>query len=158
MSIHVMHTLARKIALGILRLVQLVLACAVIGLYGKYLARASEVHERADGRWVWAVVVASLSAITSIIYSLPFFPLRFFWIWDILLFIFWLTVFGIFAKLFMKEDPEGNHDIEQMRDAMWLDLVNWLLWLVSAVVGGWYFWRYKNQRTTLTGRGMENKA
>jgi len=156
MSIKVVQTLTGKIILGVLRVLQLVLACAVIGLYGKYLSRAQDAHEHADARWVWAVVVASLSAITAIIYSLPFFPLRFFFIWDILLFIFWLTVFGIFAKLFVNEDPEGNHDIEQMRDAMWLDLVNWLLWLISALVGFWYFWRYRNQRTTLTGRAREN--
>ncbi|KAK6542680.1 hypothetical protein TWF694_006624 [Orbilia ellipsospora] len=158
MSLKTIETLTGKIILGILRLLQLVLACAVIGLYGKYLSRATDAHEHADGRWVWAVVVGGLSALTAIIYSLPFFPLRFFFIWDILLFIFWLTVFAIFASLYMHEDPEGNYDIEQMRDAMWLDLVNWILWLISSCVEFWYFWRYRHQRTMLTGRARENKA
>ncbi|KAF3903549.1 hypothetical protein AA313_de0201988 [Arthrobotrys entomopaga] len=158
MSLKAIESLTGRIILGILRLLQLVLACAVIGLYGKYLSRATDADEHADGRWVWAVVVGGLSALTAIFYSLPFFPLRFFFIWDILLFIFWLTVFAIFASLYMHEDPEGNHDIEQMRDAMWLDLVNWILWLISALVGFWYFWRYRHQKTMLTGRGRENKV
>ncbi|KAK6510116.1 hypothetical protein TWF481_004829 [Arthrobotrys musiformis] len=102
----------------------------------------------------WPAVVSN--PFSMILYSLPFWPLRFFFLWDITLFICWLTVFAIFASLYMHEDPEGNHDIEQMRDAMWLDLVNWLLWLVSSVVGGWYFWKYRNQKTSLSGRAREN--
>ncbi|RVD81318.1 uncharacterized protein DFL_009185 [Arthrobotrys flagrans] len=156
MSLKAIRTLTGRIILGILRLLQLALACAVIGLYGKYLARATDAGEHADARWIWAVVVGGLSIVTAILYSLPFWPLRFFFIWDIVLFICWLTVFAIFASLYMHEDPEGNHDIEQMRDAMWLDLVNWLLWLVSSVVGGWYFWKYRNERTRLSGRAREN--
>ncbi|KAF3902132.1 hypothetical protein ABW21_db0204623 [Orbilia brochopaga] len=156
MSLKAVQSLTGRIILGILRLLQLVLACAVIGLYGRYLHRATQAHENADGRWIWAVVVGGLSGITAILYSLPFWPLRFFFIWDVLLFIFWLTVFGIFAKLYIHEDAEGNSDIERMRDAMWLDLVNWILWLISAAVGFWYFWRYRNQPTTLTGRAREN--
>ncbi|KAJ6260711.1 hypothetical protein Dda_4940 [Drechslerella dactyloides] len=158
MSLKAVQTTTGRIILGILRLLQLALALGVIGLYGRYLHRASQANEHADGRWIWAVVVGGLSGITAILYSLPFWPLRFFFIWDCLLFFFWLIVFGIFAGLYMHEDPEGNKDIERMRDAMWLDLVNWILWLVSAVVGFWYFWRYRHQRTMLTGRGRENKV
>jgi hypothetical protein len=142
--------------MGVLRLLQLVLACAVIGLYGQYLRWANNAGEHADGRWIWAVVVGGLSALTAIIYAIPYFPLRFFFIWDVLLFFFWLIVFAIFANLYIHEDPEGNHHIEQMRDAVWLDLVNWILWLISALVGFFYFWKYRNQRTTYTSRAREN--
>jgi hypothetical protein len=142
--------------MGVLRLLQLVLACAVIGLYGQYLRWANNTGEHADGRWIWAVVVGGLSALTAIIYAIPYFPLRFFFIWDILLFCFWLTVFAIFAKLYIHEDSEGNRHIEQMRDAVWLDLVNWILWLISAFVGFFYFWKYRNQRTIYTSRAREN--
>ncbi|KAF3939747.1 hypothetical protein ABW19_dt0208841 [Dactylella cylindrospora] len=158
MSLKAIESLTGRIILGILRLIQLVLACAVVGLYGKYLDRATKADESADARWIWAVVVGGLSALTAIIYSLPFFPLRWFFVWDIVLFICWTTVFGIFAKLYLDEDPEGNHDIEQMRDAMWLDLVNWILWLISSLVGFWYYWRYRNQKTKLTSRAKENRV
>jgi len=156
MSLKEMETLTGKILMGLLRLLQLVLACAVIGLYGQYLNWASQRNEHADGRWVWAVVVGSLSALTAIIYAIPFFPLRFFFIWDIIIWMFWLIVFGIFAKLYIHEDPEGDHQIQQMRDAVWLDLINWILWLFSAVVGFFYFYKYRNQRTTWTSRAREN--
>jgi len=156
MSLKSVETLTGKIILGILRLLQLVLGCAVIGLYGQYLHWAAQQHEHADGRWIWAVIVASLSALTAIIYALPFFPLRFFFIWDCLLFFFWLVVFAIFAKLYIHEDPEGSHQIQQMRDAVWLDLVNWILWMISAVVGFFYFYKYRHERTTYTSRAREN--
>lgn len=49
-----------------LRLLQLVLACAVIGLYGQYLRAATKANEKADGRWIWAVIVGGLSALTAV--------------------------------------------------------------------------------------------
>lgn len=156
MSWKSIQTTTGRIILGVLRLLQLVLACAVIGLYGKSLRAADKANEKADGRWIWAVVVGGLSALTAIFYALPFWPLRFFFVWDVLLWIFWLTVFAIFAKMYIHEDPENNHQIEQMRDAVWLDLVNWILWLISAFVEFFYFWKYRNQRTKLTGRAREN--
>ncbi|EWC48086.1 hypothetical protein DRE_02665 [Drechslerella stenobrocha 248] len=156
MSLKAIQTMTGRIILGILRILQLVLACAVIGLYGKYLSRASKADEKPDGRWIWAVAVGGLSALTSILYALPFWPLRWFFIWDIILFMSWLTVFGIFAGLYLNEDPEGNTDIQQMRSAVWLDLTNWVLWLISSCVGFWYFWRHRHQRTALTGRAREN--
>jgi len=158
MSLKAIQSTTGRIILGVLRILQLVLACAVIGLYGKYLSRADKADEKADGRWIWAVIVGGLSAITAIFYSLPFFPLRWFFVWDIVLFIFWMVVFAIFAKMYISEDPEGSHDIEQMKDAVWLDLVNWMLWLISAVVGFWYFWKYRNQKTTFTSRAKENRV
>lgn len=71
--------------------------------------------------------------ILQILYSLPFWPLRFFFIWDCVLFVFWMVVFAIFAKMYIHEDAEGDTRIQQMKDAVWLDLVNWMLWLVSAI-------------------------
>jgi len=156
MSWKQIQTTTGRITLAVLRLLQLVMACAVIGLYGQSLHAADKANEKADARWVWAVVVGGLSALSAIIYALPWTPLRFFFIWDVILFICWLTVFAIFAKLYIHEDPENNHQIEQMKDAVWLDLVNWMLWLISAGVEFFYFWKYRNQRTSLTGRAREN--
>ncbi|KAK6510118.1 hypothetical protein TWF481_004831 [Arthrobotrys musiformis] len=77
MSLKAVQTLTGRIILGILRALQLVLACAVIGLYGKYLSRASEADEHADARWIWGVVVGGLSAVTAV----SFFLLSLFFGW-----------------------------------------------------------------------------
>jgi len=53
--------------------------------------------------------------------------------WDVILFILWVAVFGIFGKLFIHEDAEGNKDIERMKSAVWIDLINMLLWFISAI-------------------------
>jgi hypothetical protein len=40
-----------------------------------------------------------------------------------------------------------------MKNAVWVDLVNALLWLISAVYMLVYWFRTRGERTTFTGRG-----
>ena len=49
---------------------------------------------------VYAEVVGGLSALTSLLYFLPFI-LRFalVWAWNLILFILWIALFGIFGKV-----------------------------------------------------------
>ena len=65
---------------------------------------------------------------------------------------FWLVVFGIFGKMYIREDPEGDAGIQRMKNAVWVDLVNMLLWLVSAVYGAVLFFKNKPTRSLFTGR------
>lgn len=60
----------------------------------------------------------------------------------------WLTLFGIFGKMYFPEDPEGDSGIVRMKNAVWVDLVNWLLWTVTMVWTGLRWWK---------GRGGKNK-
>lgn len=87
---------AAYLGFSALHLALLVLAAVAAGLYGADLndGRAG------DGRWVYAVVVAVLSALTALLYLLPF-VLRFMavWIWDFVLFVLWIAVFGVFGKV-----------------------------------------------------------
>lgn len=80
---------------SVLHLLLLVLAAVTAGLYGADLDGGA-----GDGRWVYAVVVAVLSAVTALLYLLPF-VLRFMavWIWDLVLFVLWIAVFGVFARV-----------------------------------------------------------
>jgi hypothetical protein len=67
----------------VLRFFQFVLALTVAGLYGVDLQRANY----ADGKWVFAEVVAGLSAVTILIYAGLFFvrSAKFFpWDWILL--------------------------------------------------------------------------
>ncbi|KAI0487386.1 hypothetical protein F4859DRAFT_464769 [Xylaria cf. heliscus] len=138
---------------SILHVVQFVLALTVIGLYGTDLDRARKAGVYADGKWVYAVVVASLSAVTTILYLIPFF-LRFAAvpIWSFILFTLWIVLFGIFGNLYIHEDPEGNKDIQRMKNAVWVDLANALLWLIGTAAAMAYYWLHRQRNSRFTGR------
>jgi hypothetical protein len=97
--------------------------------------------------------VASLSAVTALFYIIPFASrIPFAFVWDTILFVLWIALFGIFGKLFIHEKPEGDSGIQRMKNAVWVDLVNAIMWLVSAVAMGVYFVSSKRGRSTWTGR------
>lgn len=56
---------------AVLRFLQFVFAIAVIGLYATDISNARKGHEHQDSRWVYAVVVAVLSAITCLVFVVP---------------------------------------------------------------------------------------
>lgn len=60
--------------------------------------------------------------------------------------VFWLTLFGIFGKMYLAEDPEGQEGIVRMKHAVWVDLVNLLLWCGSATWMGLRWWRGMKER------------
>ncbi|KAI0187952.1 hypothetical protein EV127DRAFT_368555 [Xylaria flabelliformis] len=138
---------------SILHFVQFVLAITVIGLYGTDLDRARQAGVYIDGKWVYAIVVASLSAVTAILYFVPFL-LRFAVvpIWSFILFVLWIVLFGIFASLYIHEDPEGNGDIIRLKNSVWVDLTNALLWLIGTVASAAYWWLHRERNTRFTGR------
>ena len=83
-----------------LHLSLLALAATTAGLYGADLAAGAQPDGTGDGRWVFAVVVAGLSAVSAALYLLPSI-LRFaaVWVWDLVLFVLWIAVFGVFGKV-----------------------------------------------------------
>ena len=73
------------IARTLLRLFQFALALTVAGLYGVDLHHGSQAHVSADGRWVYAEVVAGLSAVSCLVYAVPFIKSFWFFAWDFIL-------------------------------------------------------------------------
>ncbi|KAF4637238.1 hypothetical protein G7Y89_g854 [Cudoniella acicularis] len=135
----------------IYRFLQLVLALTVCGLYGTDLNAADKQHKYSDGKWVYAVVTGSLSAFTAVFYMIPFasrIPLIF--IWDSILFILWIALFGLFGNMYIHTDAQGDKGIQRMKNAVWVDLVCTLLWLGSAVGMAVYWARHRGQRTRWT--------
>jgi hypothetical protein len=67
-----------------IRLLQFVLALTVAGLYGQDLHRAHKAGAYTDSKWVYAEVVAGLSAVTVIAYTVTFALFNSFWFfaWD----------------------------------------------------------------------------
>jgi len=141
------------IAHSIFRFIQLVLALTVCGLYGVDLNAANKQHKYSDGKWVYAEVTAALSAFTALLYLIPFVShIGLLFIWDTILFILWIALFGLFGSMYIHERAEGDGGVQRMKNAVWVDLVNALLWLVSAV-GMAVFWAQKRGgRTRWTGR------
>jgi len=137
----------------VLHFLLLVLALVVAGLYGIELQRADEADKHGDNRWIYAEVVAGLSALTAILLMVPF-MLRFMvvWVWDFVLFVLWVALFGVFGKMYIHEDPEGNDAIERMKSAVWVDLANAIGWLVAALASFGYWWSHRERRSRFTGR------
>ena len=54
--------------------------------------------------------------------------------------------------MYIKENAEGDSGVQRMKNAVWVDLVNALLWLISAV-GMVIFWiKHRGGRSRWTGR------
>lgn len=65
-----------------LRVIQMIIALVIAGIYGQDLRTAHSVGEPADSRWVFAEVVAGLSIITTIVYLVPMVRSAKFFAWD----------------------------------------------------------------------------
>ena len=102
---------------------------------------------------VYAEVVGALSALTALLYSVPFI-LRFAAVpaWSFVLFILWTALFGLFGSMYINEDPEGNGDIKRMKNAVWVDLANMLLWFIHTVGAAAYWWFHRERHSRFTGR------
>jgi len=131
----------------VIRFFQFIFAITILALYGQDITgQRNTSGGHADGRWVWAEIVAGLSAVTALIFMVPFFKTYKAFGWDALLFFFWVVVFGIFGHLYIPQPPQRE------RSAVWIDLINMLLWLVSALFGLYMFFRSRNTKTLHTGR------
>jgi len=138
----------------VLRFFQFVLALTVAGLYGIDLHRAHEAHAYTDGKWVYAEVCAGLSAFTVLVYAVPFLKSYMAFAWDWVLFCLWTALFGIFGHIYIPAHPTPKQSGQiRMKHAVWVDLVNMLLWLITAIYATVIFFRHRTGRTLHTGRG-----
>jgi hypothetical protein len=134
----------------LVRLIQVILGITVIGLYAQYLDRARRAHVYQDGKWVFATVTGAVSAFVAMLHFVPRLG-RIIWPADVLLWFCWLVVFGIFGKMYITEDPEGDAGVQRMKNAVWIDLINMLLWFLTASAGIALFFLAKRKRTLHTG-------
>jgi hypothetical protein len=140
---------------SVLRFFQFVMGLTVAGLYGVDLHNAHKAHAYADSKWVYAEVTAGLASLTALAYLLSPFMLKDrpiavrstlhlpIFVWESILVLFWLTLFGIFGKMYISEDPEGDSGITRMKHAVWVDLTNLLLWVGTAMWCGLRWWKGK---------------
>jgi hypothetical protein len=154
---------------SVVRFFQFIFAITILALYGVDITNQRNANGHADGRWVYGLVVALLSAITALIFMVPFFKTYKAFGWDVLLLyvfahyifrdvgpwltvfksFFWVIVFGIFGHLYIPTSPYND---SRERSAVWIDLINMLLWLISALFGLLMFFRSRNGKSLHTGR------
>jgi hypothetical protein len=149
-------SITKSIANAFLRFCQFVFALTVAGLYGRDLHNACDKNVYIDAKWVFAEIVAALAAATSAAYLLiwccvkrlarpaltSYYSMHFpFWLWEMFMCLIWLTLFGIFGKMYFPENPEGDLDIVRMKHAVWVDLINLLLWTATMIWSGLRWWQ-----------------
>jgi H+/Cl- antiporter ClcA len=108
---------------------------------------------------VFATVVGSLSAVTALIFMIlpvifSYTTVAILFAWDIILFILWCAVFGLFGSMYIHENAEMDSGVQRMKNAVWIDLICLLLWLITSIMGAIGFVRGKNNRTLHTGRAV----
>lgn len=136
----------------VLRFIQFVLAITVAGLYGVDLKNASDAGSYIDGKWVFAEVVAGLSAFTCLVYAIPFIKSYLGFGWDFVLFVLWTALFGLFASIYLDAEPTPRQGGQiRMKHAVWVDLVNMLLWFITTVYSSLLVWKSRGARTLHTG-------
>ena len=105
------------------------------------------------------MVVGVLSAVTSLLYLIPFI-LRFALVtaWSFVLFALWIALFGLFGSMYIHEDAEGNGDVQRMKNAVWVDLASALLWFIGSVASLAYWWTHRQRNSRFTGRARLDRA
>lgn len=134
----------------VVRGLQFVLGLVVVGIYGERVRKGREDAADASAAWVFGLVVAVAACLTALVFAAtaPFgavsrrFKTHRLFGWDLTLFVLWITAFGVFAQLFLHRGDDDDDDdaykgasTAVQKGAMWLDLTNSLLWLVSGVYG-----------------------
>jgi hypothetical protein len=72
---------------------------------------------------------------------------------DIIDSILWVALFGLFGNMYIGENPSPEQSgLQRMKNAVWVDLTNMLLWLVTAIWGTVAFFMHRGGRTLHTGR------
>jgi hypothetical protein len=54
--------------------------------------------------------------------------------------------------MYIKEDPEGDADIQRMKNAVWIDLVNVCLWFITSIAAVLYWRTHRERHTRFTKR------
>ena len=148
-----------KLYAAVIRLVQFCLALAVIGLYAPYLSRAHEQHKYYDPRWMYATIVGAATGLTALVlivftllnrFTRIAIPVHivFLLFWDSFMALNWVCVTGIFGVMYGRTKAEGDKAIEEMKNAVWVDLVEMLLFFVTIAVAASQIHRARRSATT----------
>lgn len=125
------------------RTLQFVLAIIIAALYGVDLAQSTKTSTHASSEWIYAEVVACLSAITCIIHCFCTVTRVGWCTWDFVLFVLWMAQTGVFGNIYISSSVEKDYkqetsSLDRMRAGVWISLACMVLWLGTFVLAvGW---------------------
>lgn len=128
-----------------LRTLQFTLAIITAALYGIDLAHSTTTSTPANSEWIYAEIVAALSAITCIVHCFVTVTRVGWCTWDFVLFVLWMAQTGVFGNIYVRRDGDVEGDyvratgsLGRMRAGVWVGLVCMVLWLGTFVLAvGW---------------------
>ncbi|KAJ5470296.1 hypothetical protein N7530_007653 [Penicillium desertorum] len=162
-----------------LRFLQFVFGLTVIGLYGKDVHHDHAEKHVWHSKWVYALVTAFLATVTAAIHLVLPFVMRKAktgagqlllpqFVWEFVVTVLWLTLFGIFGKMYIGVHPveKGDKDqvddaisalgdapkINRMRHAVYVDVVNLGFWVITA---SWVLLRWLKSRRSAVASGFD---
>lgn len=116
-----------------LRSFQLIFAIVSAALIGADLANWTAMNSRADSRWVYAEVVAAISAFSCLAQWWLALNRAAAAIWDSICFMLWLVVVAVIGQVVFENKPvDGGYSTSRIRAAIGVGICNMLLWLASA--------------------------
>ncbi|RAL12684.1 MARVEL domain-containing protein [Aspergillus homomorphus CBS 101889] len=149
-------------------LLQLAFGLTVLALYGHHIHTLHKAQHSAPPKFIYAIVAALLGCCTALVYlvlmqyvlktrvpvarrerwQLPMF------VWEVVLCVVWLTLFGIFGAEFLSKGDSEDGEVVRMRRAVWVDLVNLGLWVFTASWKGFRWYSNLNR----AGGGQEDQG
>ncbi|KAI9163088.1 hypothetical protein HJFPF1_04686 [Paramyrothecium foliicola] len=131
---------------------QFLFAIIACGFYGNRVSADDKADDGFSPEWIFAITVSGVSAMTAVLFlaitplsAIPFIgsKLKLFktyraFAWDLVLFVTWMAVFGLFAAIFLKRDSDNPYkgaSTGAMKTAVWIDFMNALFWLTSGAYG-----------------------
>lgn len=126
---------------ALLRMLQGLGAVLTAALYGIEL-RDSSATRKDNSAWVFAEVASGVS-LTVLLGHLFFTIGTARWmVVDWIIFVFWVALFGTFGSIYIEASASklGDHgetdaSRQRMQAAVWIDMVNMLLWFASGAIG-----------------------
>jgi hypothetical protein len=165
-----------------LRFFQFAFGLAVIGLYGQDVQHDHDAESTWHAKWVFALIVGFLATSTAAIHMIVPFCMRRVnyqpgpalrlpqFAWEFVLCVLWLTLFGVFGRMYIGVYPSSESDsktetktsalgdaskIDRMRHAVWVDLVNLGFWVIT---GSWVLLRWLKSRRAAGPVGVEKEG
>jgi len=123
-----------------LRILQFVFAVVVAGLYGVDLAQATKTDSHGPTEWIYAETVVFLSIITCATHAAVTVRRVAWSAWDFVLFVLWMAQVGVFGTIYFPLDIQPEYEaatksVSRMKAAVWIGLINMLLWFLTFVLG-----------------------
>ncbi|EEU33767.1 uncharacterized protein NECHADRAFT_89158 [Fusarium vanettenii 77-13-4] len=165
-----------KVASVILRFLELACGAIVLGLLGRFCYLVDEAtNVSVDGRIIYAMVVAGITIVYSILVFAPFDILFMSFPFDFVLFIMWLVAFclletrtrshicsagwyynywGYYWGRFWRVGPVGRVNINgagcsQWRTVIAFSIIAWVLFIISSILGIYVFTNYIEVKETV---------